>query len=136
MKQAFIYSLKVWLTVILVGPLLFVILTKLLLPHANYFDSFGNILGSIGLLIYVGTVVSLPCWFLLWLSTILICKYDVINKKVYLASLSVVLCLSEFYLIFHNDDHPWKIDTFVWMLAYVLLVIITIWYYKLKSITT
>lgn len=72
MKQALHYSLKVWLTAVIIGPLIIVVLTKIITPDYKAFDSVSNIFGSIALLMYLGFIVSIPSWLLLWLSTFLL----------------------------------------------------------------
>jgi len=138
MKRSFIYTLKVWLTSVVLAPPVIVILTKLFLPHEMVFDNVANVLSSIVLLIYLATIVSIPSWMLLWLSTALIIKFNFSNtyNKVILTVIGCILCVLPFYLLFHEDDNPSRADLAIWASSYMLVIVGGIWFYKLKIVST
>lgn len=135
MKQALFYSLKVWLTAVLSGPLVILTLTKVITPRYGALDSTLNILGSVALLVYLGFIVSIPSCILLWLSTFLLLKgsYNTASKIAIISAVAIALSLLPFYILFSHDDNPWQQDLFIWIAAYIVAALISIWFYKLPT---
>ncbi|HEY4328004.1 MAG TPA: hypothetical protein VGN20_28730 [Mucilaginibacter sp.] len=134
MKEAFIYSLKVWLTGVILSPVLFTAIDIII--HRNIYYDYQNALGFIGYSIVYGLILSIPSWLLLWLAIIIVSKWGVAIelKKVALTVAGAVLSLLPFYLLFHNDDKSSDKDVCTWATTYCLVIIGGIWFYKFKPI--
>lgn len=133
MKQAIIYSLKVWLTAVLLSPLLSVILFEPFDDH-NSTDIKGALF-FILLSIPYGLVLSIPSWLLLWISVWLVNRLSTssIKKKWMLSIIGLVLSLLPFYLIFGHDDNPVGEGAIEWAVAYCIVILAGIWFYPLKG---
>jgi hypothetical protein len=125
MKQALWFSLKVWLTGVLLGPLFAVFVAK---PR-----DFNGIVGFIGLTIYLGFLVTIPCWLVLW-AVIFFGKnlpYSIRIRRVIYSVVGVLLCISPFYLLFHADDNTTQVIP--WAICYCIAITIGMWIYPLES---
>jgi len=99
MKQALIYSTKVWLTVLLVGPIIF----SIVLVSMNNFGEFAFIA-------YITSVVSIPFEILLGIPSIVLFwqithylipkQYTVAKVKVFLSLTIAIICIP--LLVFMN----------------------------------
>ena len=134
MKHALTYSLKVWLTAVLLGP----ILTRLgdALIHPRYPFDFNSVFGFFGLTATYGLILSLPSWLLLLLTVWLTSFSDksMHFKKVVITIAGCVLTVMPFYLVFGHDDDAGGADLLVWTLSYTVVIVGAIWFYKLKTI--
>lgn len=129
MKQAFIFSLKVWLTTLLLAPLLSN-LVELVTPDViNY-----NLLDALSLAIIeimVGAFLSMISFLFLFLFTYLFIKQDFVehNVKVILSFICVILILVPFLGLFHFNKL-----VLPRMIIYSLIGVASIWVYKLIGI--
>ena len=133
MKQAFIYSLKIWLTSVLLSPVLNIIVDKLFYPNQDM--QLTGALGFIGLAIGYGLVLSIPCWIMLYLVSALMIngRLQLTHKKMLITGVGIVLCFSLFYLVFLGDD--FDMETWVWALCYCGIIVAGIWYYRFDEET-
>ena len=134
MKQALIYSLKVWLTSVVLSPIIDVLVE--FIAHPRYFDGFKAELGFIGYSIPYGLILSIPSWFFL-LTTLVIFEYTnaaVRTKRIVLTVVAAILTYAPFYLLFYSADDIRWFDTFLWGFSYCLIIVSGIWFYKFKPV--
>jgi len=128
MKQALIYSLKIWLTAVVIAPIVTEIVDYLIRAGSTDEGVFYFILLSIP----YGLLLSLPCWVLLWLAVYLIGKtgLSITYKKVLLSVIGLALTVLPFYLVFGHDDGSNTLELWIWPFSYTLVIIAGIWFYK------
>jgi hypothetical protein len=134
MKQAFTYSIKVWLTAVVLGPVLDVLVEFIL--HPRYFDGVKAELGFIGYSIPYGLILSIPSLFFL-LTTLVIFEYTsavVLTKRIVLSIVAILLTYTPFYLLFYSADDIRWFDTFLWASSYCMIIVGAIWFYNLKPV--
>jgi hypothetical protein len=142
MKQAFIFSTKVWLTTIIIGPLIMGIRTFFMYDWVD--DRWANAFFVPKVGIPAGLVFFLPSFVLLSLfSWYLNKKVIFINiRKLYLSLVAVVLAIIPFAVI--NYRSLFTINTgllegfppdLFWTCTYVSLTLAGVWFYKLKPVT-
>lgn len=131
MKQAIIYTLKLWLTTILLTPalrLLMVWALKLPLPwesitYTEYYE----------LAPLYGSIYSLPAAIMLCIFIIIINRkpLSIAVKKLYITALVFIELILTLYKIFWLAGSP--MANTIMTIPYVIIVTIAIWYYELKS---
>ena len=125
MKQALIYSLKVWLTAVFIAPLLL----KLFWIVTN--ESSGS--NAIGALIIFGGILSIPSVLLLFLTTIFL-----VRQTITVNSMKLILSLGGLILtylpIWFLNGRQFVLDSFMlnFFVGYTVIIITGIWFYKLK----
>ena len=125
MKQAFIYSLKVWLTAVFITPLLL----KLFWMIIN--ESSGS--NAVGALIIFGGILSIPSVLLLFLTSLIL-----ISKAITVTSMKLILSLAGIILaylpVWILNGRQFALDSFMlnFFVGYTVVVIAGIWVYKLK----
>jgi len=142
MKQAFSYSLKIWLTTIVVSPLLIGLLLNeitIKLVTENVFDFLG---GELFIMVF-GSVICIPSYILqaLLLFYLNQRKLKIWHKKLYLSIFALFLSILSFsilncQLLFDarnsiSDYLPGNI--IFWVISVWIIIIICIWSYKLKA---
>jgi len=136
MKQALLYSLKVWLTSVVFGPVLYVFFE--LIFRSGYFDGIKSSMGFIGYSIPYGLILSIPSWFF-FLTLLVIFEYTSVTikiKKTLLSMAGACLSFAPFFIFFQGDGDPKWFDTFLWGFFYCIVIVTGIWYYKLKPAET
>jgi len=133
MKQALIYSLKVWLTSVIVAPLLNVLIMKTLGFHVGEILSIKDGLSAWITTSIVAMSYSIPSWLLLWLSTYKVSKYEtaLVTKKFILSLVGVALTCVPVWILFFNVVAMTGYIV-IWSTGYGLPIVAGIWYYKLK----
>jgi hypothetical protein len=142
MKTALIYSSKVWLTTIFVGPLIMGV--KI---YSFYYGRDEDawkclyLVPEIGIL--YGILYFLTSWFILSRLCWYISKRNLINKrtKVYLSFIGLVLAIAPFAVMDYHSlftiNKGWFAgfppDLF-WTITYVGLTVAGIWFYKLEPV--
>lgn len=131
MKEAFIYSIKVWVTSVLLGPLLLFILIFIFGIHPNHhlryfihFDAFIYFELKYGIYLYLIGLL------LLFLSVIFINMMgkNIVLKKALLTTLYIVLML-----IMNRQFIVHLITRFIInILAWATIIIGSIWFYQLR----
>jgi hypothetical protein len=134
MKQSLIYSLKVWLTSVILSPFLFTIIDIII--HQNILYDYKNAIGFIGYSIIYGLILSIPSWLLLLLVIVIVSKWGIVIglKKTVLTIAGAILSLLPFYLLFRNDDYTSNKDVYIWAITYCFVIIGGIWIFKFKPI--
>jgi hypothetical protein len=131
MKQALIYSLKVWLTGVVISPVL-----NLIIEAVSGFNkaNFEGAMGFILLSIPYSLILSLPCFFLLFLACFFVNLVSgaTTTKKICLTIVGAVLAFLPFYLIFGGDDPSTYRTSMPWAVSYCIVIIGSIWFYKLE----
>ena len=132
MKQAFKYSLKVWLTSVIISPALIMTGDKLL--HPNDDIGFNGFFGFIGYAIIYGLVLTIPCSVILFLfvGSLVNRKITEFYKRLMISILASILTILPFYILFHRDDNFLDWDLIVWVFSYLALIIAAVWLYRLE----
>ena len=125
MKQALIFSLKVWLTAVFVTPLLL----KLFWMIIN--ESSGS--NVIGALIIFGGVLSIPSVLLLFLTSLVLIRQVIATHSIKLI-LSLAGIILSYLPIWFLNGRQFILDNFMlnFFVGYTVIVIAGIWFYKLK----
>jgi len=127
MKQALIYSVKIWLTSVVAAPFL-VLLIGLL----------GRMVDGVGIalaMLMLGMLFSLPSFLVLLLACWCFIRWqnNVVIIKVELTLIGVLLTYTPFLII---NDYAFLLDrdqlSRTFFVLYSLLIIFGIWYYSLK----
>jgi len=125
MKQALIYSLKIWLTGVFISP----VLVKLFWLIIG--ESSGS--NAIGALMLFGGILSIPSVLLLFLSVLILTKQaiEVNSMKLILSLIGVILTYLPIWFL---NGREFGLDNFMlnFFIAYTVTVIAGIWFYKLK----
>jgi len=131
--KALSYTLKVWLTSIVIGPVLHLLIncftaTKMGYAQIGIVSSLYFILMSIPF----GIILSIPSFLLLWLSVYLLKKFDIdpLVSKISLSIISVILSAFAFFIVFGQDDPSTYKETTIWAFAYCSVIVGAIWYYE------
>ena len=139
MKQALVYSLKVWLTTVVLG-IRIAVLIKIGLDTDHLIYSFEDMFNSAIYDIPVGIIACSPSWILFSVAVWLInkTKSGMLLRKMWLSLIAIVLGILPFAIVFWVQlTHPnyWP-DMAPEVAAYVGITIAGVWFYKLKSIYT
>ncbi len=125
MKQALIYSLKVWLTGVFLAP----VLLKLFWMVSG--ESTGS--NAVGALILFGGVLSIPSVLLLFLSVLILTRQAIAvnSTKLILSLIGIILAYLPIWVL--NGRQFW-LDSFMlnFFVGYTVTVMAAIWFYKLK----
>ncbi len=137
MKQALVYSLKVWLTAIVLATLI-LLLIGMVIPrtHAHPHGKLSYLYLAASL-IFKMSVVSLPCWLLLILSVAYVIKVGVTNSysKFILSGFNSMIGIFWFYLVFSDVGEHGHSGGIYFTTAYIVLLIAGIWFYKLTLLS-
>jgi hypothetical protein len=134
MKQTVLFSLKVWLTSVIISPALY------LFYDAFRVHSKTNFEGGIGFILFsilYGLILSSLSWLILWLSTfsLLQLNYSTLVNKIWLSIIGTGLTILPFLLLFGSDDPITYVTTVPWALSYNIVIVAGIWFYKLKPMS-
>ncbi|MHB8208454.1 hypothetical protein [Mucilaginibacter sp.] len=129
MKQALVYSIKVWLTSALVVPFIQMIEGLIIGNHT----SISNAEQMILLALLFGLLLSMPSWLLLWMSASLLNRLtgSVLVIKLSLTVLSTALAILPFFLLAGTTSL--SSHDLIWFGPYPIIVVACIWLYKLNS---
>ena len=132
MKQALIYTLKVWLTSVTLGAV------AVVAPMMSGLDSelgFEQGVSFMLTIILFTTVLSFCSWLLLFLFTYLLIRvnFKVTRIKIILSLIGFILALATILLVTHgswNDEivKPSEI------IPYPVLIVAGIWFYRLEPV--
>jgi hypothetical protein len=129
------YPFKVWITSVLVGPLLFIAL--ILMFDADNNTIFNGIYPLLYILsVAVGGLISFPCFLILWLCYHLLIKYNLRLKtmRVCLLIISLVCCITVLILFSSIDPGSvWKAGNIRLIAAYTLPLAFGVTIYKLDE---
>jgi hypothetical protein len=129
MQQALIYSLKVWLTSVLLSPLMSNVVL-MLMPNGH---SFMDFISSYFVQLLIGGFLSFCSFLILFVFTYLFIKqsFEEVKVKISLSFIGFVLAiipivwLTGWQLKFNGD--------LIHFIPYPLVVIIGIWFYSLRQ---
>jgi hypothetical protein len=124
MKQALIFSLKVWVTAVIIGPVLYILTTRIMGQVSH------NDIELLEISIILGGVLSIPSWLLFFIATVQINKvtYILVAKKLIITFIGIVFTLLPFYTFFKGTPSEWSI-------CYCVVIVAGIWFYKLNEQT-
>jgi hypothetical protein len=131
MKEAKLYSLKVWLTTIIVAPIIFGIVKNFLDPLIyNVTDIFFGLAYSVP----AGLILCIPSWLLFWLLAGYLnsSKLNAILKKLYISFFSILLVVLPFALLnihYLIESNYWP-EMIPWIGSYIGVLIGCIWIFK------
>jgi hypothetical protein len=130
MKQSILYTLKVWLTTILVTPALRLLMAwmfnlptvQLSLTHSEYYL----------MAIYMGFIFSIPAAIMFWAISLLLNRkpLSINTKKLYLSAIALVEILLTFHFVFWL---PGSLkDNIVMTLPYGIITGAGLWIYAFR----
>ena len=128
MYEAFKYSVRVWLTGVLLSPAIIAVFG--IIPRNN----FDNIVFIFFFGTIFGLVLSIPSFLLLLSLTAIIVKRDFKPwyKKIILSFTGIALTLLAFYL--YQQNRMLHGENLQFAIVYALVIIAGIWYYKFQGI--
>jgi hypothetical protein len=135
MKQALVYSLKVWLTTVILG-MRVAVLIRILLDSEHLIYSFGDTFSSAAYDIPIGLIVCTPSWVLFAFASKSINSrgHSVIYKNIILSACSIPLIILPYAIVFHQIIYPnyWP-DMLPDLCGYALVTVAGIWIYRFNS---
>jgi hypothetical protein len=128
-KIAFSFSIRVWLTSIILSPVIFFFWTT---DFTEYF-SLPNFFGFYVLSILYGVVLSLPSYGCLLLLVLYLSgkKWKVGMKKGMLVLWVTILTIFPFYIVFAKDDPITLPSIIKFFVCYLITIIVGTLFYKL-----
>ena len=132
MKRTLIYSLKVWLTCVVVSPVLYCNIEALSESSLSK-----GLVADGGFFLYslpFGLVLSLPSWVMFWLSlhSVNMLNWGLVTTKLLISVIAVILTALPFVLLFGTDDPGSDKSLLIWPVCYCLVLVAGVWYYKLR----
>jgi hypothetical protein len=144
MKQALIYSFKVWLTNIMLAPLLayVILILGIEIILGNYQGSTGVIMGGGVSFFGIALFHSVPFGILLVVVTYYINKQagNTNHKKKILSILCILYPFLLGIILYVAHDKHQQLDVFVWVsilsegLSSLIITIAGVWFYKLNPV--
>ncbi|SEO98277.1 hypothetical protein SAMN05192574_11821 [Mucilaginibacter gossypiicola] len=144
MKPVRSYCLRIWFTSILIAPVIILVAQLPSGVEINFFSaplwSMLQLISYMFYMIFFGLLLLVPVFILFYLITSVLSKL-ILNRnlvKITLSVISIALFVLLFFLLFHPMSLLNK-RSFIPYLAYPLLILSGIWFYKLnadKSIIT
>jgi len=138
MKPAFIYSLKVWITTIILG-MRITGLIRISLDTDHLIYGVEDIFNSAIYDIPIGFVACLPSWLIFSVTVRYVnaMKTSLIYKKTWLTLISIFLGILPFAFLFwpqltHTNYWP---DMLPEIIGYAVVTTAGIWFYKLEPVT-
>ena len=125
MKHALVYSLKVWLTSALIGPLL---LVGFMVVQTSHTDK--DLVGFTLAIMLFGTIYSIPCFLILLLLVWILGKFKlgIIAKKIIASGVSILMIVLLTKIVFsYAQDHTL-------LTIYSAITVAGIWLYELGTI--
>jgi hypothetical protein len=133
MKKTLVFSLKVWLTTIVIAPFIFGIIQ---VSTDTEIYRLTDVLVGLFYCVPAGIVLCLPLWSLFWLFTTLINKMNskIIVKKIALSIVMILLimltfCIINSHALFSPDYWP---SVLPMVFSYLGVGILCVWCYPLK----
>lgn len=115
-----------------------IVLTKLVvLNHDGVISTVTGILGGIAFFIYVGFVLSIPSWLLLWLVTALLViksNQSINVKKLILSAVALLLSFLPLCFLLGKQSNAYDSELFGWVIVYASIIVCGIWLYKLPVV--
>jgi hypothetical protein len=134
MKQALIYSLKVWLTTVVLG-LRISGLIRICMDTDHLIYKWSDMFSSAMYDIPVGLIACLPSWALFILSVWALkkSKSSLILVKLFLSLIGVMLSILPFAIVFNHQlfNINYLPDMLPDLFGYTLITVAGVWFYKL-----
>ena len=126
-SHAFFYTLKIWVTALLLSPVII----------AFCESSLSNVLGDCLALMIIGSIFgaifSFPSFCALWLGAYLIVRYadwNIIIQKIVLTFLGIGLSILPFFIL--SGSWTFRGERVPYSLIYAAVIVAGIWFYRLK----
>ncbi len=141
MKSALKFSSKVWLTTIIIGPLILGI--RIYFMYDWVYDPLAHAFLVPEMGIPVGILYFFPSWFISTIVCWYMFKKNVPNKltKVYLSFVAIVLAVAPFAVMDYRSLFATNVDFLAgfppdlfWTSTYIGLTVAGVWFYKLKPV--
>jgi hypothetical protein len=136
LKQIFNYCLKVWLTALVVGPVLWLLFGLVLTTRVEFSSSspvifLGRFLAYMAYMIILGSIVSIPSFIILYLSAFLLAKW-ICSIQVFKYLLSFLGVLYSFIPILVSASSAANLSTtdLLMFSSYPIMILAGIWYFK------
>jgi hypothetical protein len=137
MKHTLIYSLKVWLTTIVLGMRVAAVI-KICLDTSHLYGV-GDIFSSAIYDIPVGLIACTPSFFLFFLAVFFLSKSinTIWSKKLILSVLGVILAILPFAIVFTHQlfSANYLPDMLPELGGYIVITIAGVWFYKLTLLS-
>jgi H+/Cl- antiporter ClcA len=135
MKQTLIYSLKIWLTSVVLSPIFYTVYDALTRPKFIYNPR--NEAEAYLYFLVFGLALSIPSWVLFWLSLHCINtqRWKPITTKLLISIVAVALTFTPFLMVYSLYDLSRDSSTIGVPICYSLLILAGVWYYKLRVVT-
>jgi hypothetical protein len=130
----FNYGLKVWLTSVVVSPILYILIEVIINP--GYFESVPSRMAFIVFSIPYGLILSIPSCLLLLASIYVFNRMSlpISTSKIWLSITGIILTLIPFVIMYHSYDIERRPAVIPWAISYCLVIVAGIWFYKLKLV--
>ena len=135
MKFVFKYSLKVWISTIILTPLLIYFGKKMLLNPANIANiTLNDFCSFLGPQLFVSLYTSILAVLIFTFATYYICRmqFSSIKKKMLFSILILILTITSF--VYYTKSEYYDLFTFN-LIMYIITSIVFVWYYKLENST-
>lgn len=132
MRRSFVYPLKVWMTSVLVSPLLYLLIIKM----GGYRDQYAALFSGWGyyaVAVMVGALFSIPNWLLLWVCYYFISrtKLTYLTKKAALLTIGLLLT-ALLFVLFNGGKEIIHSADYITAVSYMLTVTIGSLVYKVN----
>lgn len=130
-SHTFDYAIKVWLTAVVIAPLLVIFLLM------DYSAPGQDVAGLLAFWIYslvLGLIFSIPSFIALYLCVRMVNRqpWASVYKKLLLAPAGVVLAALPFYIVFCQDDAITQAFNIKWAACYALSIVAALLCFKLR----
>jgi len=134
MSAALSYSLKVWLTSLVIGTTAFWSTMFIFSPAKDV--EWSTVPIYLALTMFVAILISLPALIAFFLASYML-KYTGLNAvgfKTAISLISIATCFITFYFIAQSDHHSvFKKGNFILLLCYSLPIPVCVWFYKIAK---
>ncbi|MGF7039102.1 hypothetical protein M2273_002354 [Mucilaginibacter lappiensis] len=132
--HVFNYCLKVWLTSVVVSPILYILIEVII--NSGYFESIPSEIAFILFSILYGLILSIPSCLLLLGSLYVLNRMNlsISTSKIWLSITGIILTLIPFVIMYHSYDIERRPAIIPWAISYCLVIVAEIWFYKLKLV--
>ncbi|OKS89360.1 hypothetical protein [Mucilaginibacter polytrichastri] len=129
------YTLKVWLSSVVLTPLI-QIAVQLITQVPYKFNSVRDIAVYFVYMLVCGWLFSIPCWFLLWLSTWLsnLLTSNTRLIKTIITGAGILIAILPFVTYAGKSLPQYDSTDFIWVMLYPLTIVTGIWVFRLKPI--
>jgi len=102
------YSLKVWLTSVLLAPIIFLFIDYFTSPRAqnNSQTDIDSLIQLYLAFVIAGAILSFITWLIFWGVAILTCRHttNIIQRKLIMFFMGIILTILTFLLLFSSDE--------------------------------